>query len=180
MTTTLKSLESQFRIRIGDTESGAWQWTSSQLVDALDSAVKPYNVEAPLQEFEVLGSGDDRYVSPDPTQDDLNLLMLYGELVIIQAELRQGIRTALIRTTPVGHVNMVNIPQLWKAEIARVRAEISRHKDSIAHDDALAEMTARDMSISDPGSVATETLIPSISLTKKLIINDVAKNTFEV
>lgn len=155
--TTLKSLETEFRDRIGDNVTGAWQWQPEKILDFIEAGMRKHNAEQPSQEFNITGTGDDRAFSPDPTSNDLNLAFLYGELLVAESELRRSIRAGIKRTSPLASVDMTYPPQFWASEVRRIRKEIETHKSAMAHVDAMNNMEARHMSISDPDSVGTTT-----------------------
>lgn len=146
MTTTLISLEPELRQRLGDNVAGAYQWQPEQIVDILHNSIKGYNAEQPPQQFDVTGVGDDRIYSPTPTSEDLQLLLLYAELYAAESENRGAGRGAVVRSTPLGSTNLVGIAQFWRGEIIRIRADIKRHKDGIAHIDVVSDISAREIS----------------------------------
>jgi hypothetical protein len=144
--TTLMSLEPELRMRLGDNVAGAYQWQPEQLVDMLANSIREYNTDEPLQEYTVTGVGDDRVYYPDPSDDDILLLLLYAELFAAKSENRGAGRAAVVRSTPLGSTNLVGIAQFWKGEIIRIRADIKDIKDSRTHIDTMSRIAAREIS----------------------------------
>ena len=122
----------------------------------LETSLKTYLAEKPTQEYEILGSGDARYYNPVPTVGNLELLLLYGQLVIAESERMKSARAAVSRSTPLGSVNLRGITESLRDIIKEIRVKIDLHKANAAHMDAMDGMESRHMSISDPDSVTTQ------------------------
>lgn len=170
--TTLKSLENEFRLRIGDITQGAWQWQPEQIIDILEAGLRKHNQEGPAQQFAVTGAGDARTFSPDPSSDDINLILLYGELLQAESELSTSIRFSARRTTPLATFDPTRIAVYWQAKIKTIKQQIKDHKDSANHDYIMNQIEARPMSMSEPSSVATETVTgidPSDIATRRVV-----------
>lgn len=144
--TTLLSLEPALRVRIGDNVAGAYQWNTDELVDVLDNSLKRYNAEQPFQEFSVTGSGDDRVYYPTPAGNDTELLLLYAELYVAESEKHRAIRASVVRSTPVGNINLTDIRRGWVEEVKDLKKRIAEFKNAVGHVDMMPRIVARELS----------------------------------
>lgn len=155
MSTTLKSLETRVRPRIGDRDPNAYRWNPEEVLNLIEDAVAEYNAEAPAQEYEVTGSGDSRAINPAPVANNLRLIMLYTELLAAESDRKSNNPVAVKRTSPLGSFDGTKINESWAFEIRRIRREIDNHKRIEGNKAAADGMEARGISISEPGHFTT-------------------------
>lgn len=151
--TTLISLESRVRRRIGDRKEGAYRWQSDELLNLVEDAVGEHNSENPPQLFEVTGTGDARAFNPTPSSDDLRLLMLYVELLAAQSEKKSAMDFAVKRTSPLGSFDGTKVSEHKSFDVGKIRREIAQHKRSKGRAASGDGMGARAISISEPDRI---------------------------
>lgn len=154
--TTLISLESTVRIRIGDRRPGAYRWQPEEIQDLLVLGMNKYNSEEPAQHYEITGSGDGRAFNPVPTDNDLELLLLYTELIAVESDRKSSTDFAVKRTSPLGSFDGTEVTKQRSFEISRIKNEIKQHKKVRGRDAARTGMEARGISKSEPDRITTE------------------------
>lgn len=149
------------REEIGDLDASHYEWTQDKLMDLLERAIEyDYNEDRVAQKFSISGTGDSRSVSPTPTAAQKELLLTYGALRAINSELAKYARSAVSYSSPLGTKNLTKLFDSFKQLKKELENKRDRLLHTIWHDDMIDDgIESREMSISDPSSVTTESVV---------------------
>ena len=110
MSTTLLSLSTRVQRLIGDTDANNPRWESADLMNAMSDSLEDFNADIRLNaEYEVLGTSNSRYYSPDPTALHKNVLCCYAGLYLLTAEKAKAAREAISYSNASGGTNLTAI-----------------------------------------------------------------------
>ena len=119
------------RSEIGDEDSDDYKYTPDALRDTkIPAGLSEYN-QGMFQQYEILGSGDNKYFNPDPDIDIQHLLILFTTLHIIKGEHFDAARNALVYSNPAGRTDLTSVVKALASKEATLRSDISKIKDRI-------------------------------------------------
>lgn len=126
MSILLNTLIAPLAREMGDTDSSNYYYTSSQLFSALNDSIDSYNEEAITQQYSKSGSGDSETISPDPSNTDKKLIVLYAALELTRGEIAKAARNAVIHSNPAGRTDLTGIVEALEAQAERLEEKIEK------------------------------------------------------
>jgi len=161
-------LMGQLAREVGDTDSSNLYYSSDEVFSYLNDGLKDYNLKMP-QQFSVVGSGNTAYYSPEPTEQQQRLIVLYSARVMLKGELTKQARQAIVHTNPTGRTDLSMRPK-WTLEALQEKNKEIRELERIVNNAALnsgSDKRVDSMELRNSSSTEVEGLpITIVSTTK--------------
>lgn len=136
--TTILSILPEIRDMIGDSDAEHYEWSDQRLIDATHKAITlDYNQARVKQQYSVTGTGTSKTITPVPTNETLNLIVLFATKKVLSSDQAKYSRLAVKISSPLGTRDMKDINKDIKAAKRDIEAEIQAAIEALWHDDMI-------------------------------------------
>jgi len=111
MSVLVSSLKSMVRNLIGDIDSTNYRFEDAAITSAIQDAVYDFNADIRVgQEYDILGTGNAQYYSPDITDKHKRIMAYFAAVIMLLGELAKAGRDAISYSNPAGSTNTTSVP----------------------------------------------------------------------
>jgi hypothetical protein len=126
MATYIITMIPQLAREMGDVDTTNLYYTANQLFSSLNDGILDFSEEAVTTQYTTSGSGDSEIISPDPTDLDKRLIVLYAALVLTRGEIAKAARNSIVHSNPAGRTDLTSMVDAFEAQAERLEEKIEK------------------------------------------------------
>jgi len=166
MSVLVKDLIDDVRSLVGDENSSAYRHSDTVYRDKkIPAGMRLFNSYF-FQRYEILGSGDSAYFSPDLTDKDKEMLLLCAAIATLRGEYAQAAVDAVAVSNPAGKTDLTKIPKAVGAVVQNYLSEVKRERLRRAQKKVEKEIAGKALKSTASGDTAEGLPIVTIVKTK--------------